>query len=220
MTTSSPSSPHPSMAEVNAQLAAQQRRREIARMGALAMHAKHDGKAVAARTMEGRMRAYRERVDPTGELAKRDPQELARRAEYLLKLDMARVRYAKREREAERAKLHDMVRRTPSDDLPMLGAELVALEMNGQTLARLEHDALTLRAMQNETASAETEAAPSPQISGNTQKIVSSDGGEGSVSHAPRRRQTSPATSPKRASKGSQQKATKNHADSNTRALN
>ena len=125
------------LAEIEDQIAAQTKRREIARLGGYAMHAQHDGKTVATRGMDTRMRRYRERLDPTGELAQRDPQALAKRVEAALKFDMAKVREARsmrisarreeakrqqareqRTRAAVRSVLMAALSRTPPDRIP------------------------------------------------------------------------------------------------------
>lgn len=200
-------------------------RSEIARMGAYAMYAKYDGKQVAARRMETRMRKYREQADPTGELAKRNPRELEKRAEALLKQEMARVRLAKSQRASERARLVEMARETPSNDMAQLGAVVEAWTLNSQAALRLDTDEAELRTLMatyghgetqiHETASALTEAVPQPQISRNTRKNFS-DGGNASVSHAPRRRQTTtPTSTPK--SKGTKKAATRGNSSKSLR---
>lgn len=183
-------------------LEAQARRSSIARMGAYALYEKHDARELSERRMATRMRRYRERVDPTGELARRDPQALAKRVEAALKLDMERVRYAKSQRAADRRALQEMLLHTPPDDVKQLAAITAALTMN----ARGED----LTEQQNETASVEAEAACSPHISGNTQNYVSSDGGTVTIAPTPRRRQTTPPASPKRTTN---KKAAKPHGD-------
>lgn len=190
-----------SNSEMDLQLAAQERRREIARMGAYAQHAKHDARETTRGAMEARMRRYRAEVDPTGELAKRDPRELAKRVESQMKLEMARVRLARRQKQEQRMRLEQQVLRTPSDDIPQLAREIVALEMNTRATRRLETAERELQELttttphqkptKTEAASALTEAAPKPHSSRKQPKIVSSGGSVESVTRAPRRRQTS-----------------------------
>src|SRR6185312_2124463 len=103
-------------------LAAQTRRSSIARMGAYAMYEKHSGKELSARRMATRMKRYEERIDPSGELARRDPQDLANRVEAALKLDMEKVRYARTQRATDRRALQEMLLHTPPDDQAQLAA--------------------------------------------------------------------------------------------------
>jgi hypothetical protein len=214
MTTTRPqSSQSPqSLQSLDDLLAAQARRSSIARMGAYAMYEKHGSAALSVRRMETRMKRYEERVDPTGELARRDPQDLASRVDAALKLDMAKVRYARSQRAADRRALQEMLLHTPPDDVSQLGAIAAALALNGES----ENQApSTPRRGQTEAASVSAEAAPKPHNLRKQAKIVSSDGGAGSVSHAPRRRQTStPSGSSTKSMATPQKKATKSYGKS------
>lgn len=149
MTTDKPT--RPSLEEVEAQLAAQERRRERARMGAYVQHARHDGKAVAARTMAARLRGYELQVDPTGELKRQDPQAVAKRVEAAIAADMAKARLARADkraraaaakvsaqarerhqseaaRTAAREAIVEKILRTPPDDLEQLATLILALQ--------------------------------------------------------------------------------------------
>lgn len=138
---------HRELQDLNTMLAKQEQRREIGRLGAYAMHAKHDSKAVSGRSQATRLRHIRERLDPTGELARRDPQELAKRVESALNEEMARARLAKRQRainrqeDASRQQKRDQRARlaaceilqtqiliTPPDRIPQLATLLLALQ--------------------------------------------------------------------------------------------
>lgn len=231
MTTTRPHLDQQDRKSVDELLAAQQRRRDIAQLGAFAQHAKHDPRETTRGAFEARMRRYREQVDPTGELAQRDPLALAKRVESALKADMAKVRLARSKRVDDKRAALDRLRHTPSNhfqrldtaatavavsvvETAMLGAELTTLEDLTERHARKssQHNAAP-SAPQNETAPVGTETVPQPHVSRKLAKFVSSDDGEGSVSHAPRRRQTSTPTHGKQ-----QKKAAKRSDHHNTTA--
>lgn len=202
--------PYPSEQDVDRLLAAQNKRRDIARLGAYAQHAKYDPKVTTRAAFEARMQRYRDQVDPTGELAKRDPQALAKRVDSALKADMRRVRLARTQRAEARADadarrtelLRERLRQIPSNELLEVldAAAALAVDITESALLNEEPDAA--HTAHTEAAPALTETAPMPQSSGNSQKIVSSDSGADSVSPTPRRRQT---TTPK--NKGTEKKA-------------
>jgi hypothetical protein len=176
-------------------------------MGAYAMYEKHGGKDLSARRMATRMKRYEERIDPSGELARRDPQELATRVEAALKLDMEKVRYARTQRAADRRALQEMLLHTPPDDQAQLAAITAALSLNQRGD----------RTTKTEAASALTEAAPKPHNLRKQAKIVSSDGGEVTIAPTSRRRQTS---TPVASKKATTKKATKRNDNLNSHSLN
>lgn len=204
-------------------LAQQQRRRDIARAGALAQHAKHDPRETTRGAFAARMRRYEEEVDPTGDLKRRDPQALAKRVESALQRDMAKVRLARSKRADEKRSALTKLRATPSNQFRRLDDAATAVAVSVVEVAMLGEELTTLEDLterhqrqhgdrQNEAAPAETEAAPSPQFSAKHPKIVSSDGGALSVAPTRRRRQTSTPSGSSTATP--QKKATKDHGTS------
>lgn len=217
MTTTHPQSQSQSQS-LDDLVAAQARRSSIARMGAYAMYANNDAREIAAKRMATRMRRYRERVDPTGDLARRDPQELQRRVEAALKLDMEKVRYAKSQRASDRKALQEMLLRTPSDDVRQVAAITAALALNekGEDHPQPRTQPHTQpRTHKRGAASVSAEAAPKPlSTRKQANRSSSSDGGALTISPSTRRRQTSTPTSSTRTS----QKKAETSRDNNTPA--
>jgi hypothetical protein len=72
-----------------------EQRASLARMGAYALHGQYDSKALTRGAREAKRQRWAQQVDPTGELARRDPAELERRIKSLQALEMEKVRFAK-----------------------------------------------------------------------------------------------------------------------------
>lgn len=238
MTTSSSSSPYPGSAPgsapgglsggVDALLSRQQQRRDIARLGAYAQHARHDPRETTRGAFEARMRRYEQQVDPTGELKRRDPQALARRVQAALNEEMARVRLARSKRAAEKRDAIERLRRTPPDKPARLDAAATAIAANivetaliSDELTTLEdaHDALDAplklgrprSADKTKAASVSAEAASTPKSQRrNTRLVISSDGGAHTIAQTTPHRQTStPKEAKKATSQGLGKKAVK-----------
>lgn len=94
---------HDNRDEVEQQLREQEERRARGKLGAWTLHATHDSQALTRKAFETRMENFRKQADPTGELAQKNPQELARRTQALLNADMSRLRLAKLKKARERA---------------------------------------------------------------------------------------------------------------------
>lgn len=190
-------------------LTTQQRKRDIARLGAYAMHAKH-GSEPQRKSFNTRMRRYEQQIDPSGDLARRNPQELARRVDAALKADMARVRLGRATHEQT---LRQMLARTPANDLAQVGAIVTALALTSEESSHSNSDSNSSDDSKKEVASVEAETTSTPRIQRKHPNSFSSDGGKDSVTRAPRRRQTSPDNSPKMPTGAKEKKAAKHHHD-------
>lgn len=194
-------------------LTTQQRRRDVARLGAYSMHAQH-GSEPQRKAFQTRLRRYEQQIDPTGDLARRNPQELARRVDAALKADMARVRLG---RATQEQALREMLARTPANDLAQVGAIVTALALNNSGDApqpvtpKTPKTPKTPISTKQAVASVEAETTALPRAQRKHPKSFSSDGGgKESVARTPRRRQTSPDNSPEMPSS---KKAAKHHHD-------
>jgi len=88
-------------------------------MGAYALHATHDGRELAQKARDAKERKRQAQVDPTGELAQRDPQELAKRLQQLQNLEMEKVRFAKlQKRQAREAEATHCAARISVNESP------------------------------------------------------------------------------------------------------
>jgi len=125
-------------------------------MGAYALHGQYDSKALTRGARDAKQRRWAHQVDPTGELAQRDPKELARRIKSLQAQEMEKVRYAKlrkaglrKAEEARQAALQGESEEIAAE-IPLVGADPEPGEVE-RALAQLA--SLTTLTSSDETAS-------------------------------------------------------------------
>jgi hypothetical protein len=106
-------------------------RSSLARIGAYALHAQYDARTTTQKARETKLARWQAQVDPTGELAQRDPDELKRRVKACQALEMEKVRFAKmrkaQARKEEEARQQQKQKRTSKEtDATSVSAEMAS----------------------------------------------------------------------------------------------